>query len=87
MRCYLLQKEGLKLALKCSEHQSEWNGKHILRNPEKPFTITAEEEGEGADDEFVFLSGEGNIKQFLSDNFHFLFEIVVKDIREVGEDA
>lgn len=55
------------------------------RNPEKPFTVTAEEEGEGVDDE-IFLSEEGNIKQFLSDNVHFPFERAVEGIWEVGED-
>lgn len=63
----------------------------FCKNPNKSFTVTGEKERKGADDGrcvcVFFLSGEGSIKQFLSDDLYFLFKIVVEDICEVGEDV
>lgn len=59
----------------------------FCKDPDKSFTVTEEKERRGADDRRFLLFGEGNIKQFLSDNLYFLFKIMVEDIGEVGEGA
>lgn len=48
--------------------------KHMLQKPR----VEKKDTDDGRS--FFFWSGEGSIKQFLSDNLHFLFKIVVEDI-------
>lgn len=42
--------------------QREWDRKHILKNPNKSFTITGEKERKGADDGRYFFVWGGEYK-------------------------